>query len=122
MAFGFAALFLAAIGLYGVMSFSVTRRSHEMGVRMALGARGEQLVWLVLKKGVVQLTIGLGIGLGLAALATSPLQFILFGVQARDPVVFGAVVATLALIGLAASFIPARRVTRVDPVIALGAE
>jgi len=122
MAFGFAALFLAAIGLYGVMSFSVTRRSHEMGVRMALGARGEQLVWLVLRKGVVQLAIGLGIGLGLAALATRPLQFILFGVQARDPVVFGAVVATLALIGLAASFIPARRVTRVDPVIALGAE
>ena len=122
MAFGFAALFLAAIGLYGVMSFSVTRRSHEMGVRMALGAQGEQLVWLVLKKGVVQLTIGLAIGLGLAALATRPLQFILFGVQARDPAVFGAVVATLALIGLAASFIPARRVTRVDPVIALGAE
>jgi predicted permease len=122
MAFGFAALFLAAIGLYGVMSFSVSRRSHEMGVRMALGAQGEQLVWLVLRKGVVQLAIGLGIGLGLAALATSPLQFILFGVQARDPAVFGAVVATLALIGLAASFIPARRVTRVDPVIALNAE
>jgi len=122
MAFGFAALFLAAIGLYGVMSFSVTRRSHEMGVRLALGAQGGQLVWLVLKKGVVQLAIGLGIGLGLAALATRPLQFVLFGVEARDPVVFGAVVATLALIGLAASFIPARRVTRVDPVIALGAE
>jgi ABC-type antimicrobial peptide transport system permease subunit len=122
MAFGFAALFLAAIGLYGVMSFAVTRRSHEMGVRMALGAQGGQLVWLVLKKGVVQLAIGLAIGLGLAALATRPLQFILFGVEARDPAVFGAVVATLALIGLAASIIPARRVTRVDPVIALGAE
>jgi len=122
MVFGFAALFLAAIGLYGVMSFSVTRRSHEMGVRMALGAQARQLVWLVLRKGVVQLAIGLGIGLGLAALVTSPLQFILFGVQARDPAVFGAVVATLALIGLAASFIPARRVTRVDPVIALNAE
>jgi ABC-type antimicrobial peptide transport system permease subunit len=93
-----------------------------MGVRLALGAQGGQLVWLVLKKGVVQLAIGLGIGLGLAALATRPLQFVLFGVEARDPVVFGAVVATLALIGLAASFIPARRVTRVDPVIALGAE
>jgi putative ABC transport system permease protein len=122
MVFGFAALFLAAIGLYGVMSFSVTRRSHEMGVRMALGAQGRQLVWLVLKKGVVQLGIGLGIGLGLAVLATRPLQFILFGVQARDPAVFGAVVVMLALIGLAASFIPARRVTQVDPVIALGAE
>ena len=122
MAFGFAALFLAAVGLYGVMSFSVTRRSHEMGVRLALGARGEQLVWLVLKRGVVQLAIGLVIGLGLAALATGPLQFILYDVQARDPAVFGVVAAALALIGLAASFIPARRVTRVDPVIALNAE
>ena len=122
MAFGFAALFLASVGLYGVMSFSVTRRSHEMGVRMALGAQGGQLVWLVLRKGLVQLAIGLGIGLGLAALAAGPLQFILYEVQARDPAVFSAVVATLALIGVAASFIPARRVTRVDPVIALGAE
>jgi putative ABC transport system permease protein len=122
MAFGVSALFLAAIGLYGVMSFSVTRRAHEMGVRMALGAQGEQLVWLVLKKGVAQLTIGLAIGLGLATLATRPLQFILFGVQARDPAVFGAVVAALAVIGLGASFIPARRVTQVDPVIALNAE
>ena len=122
MVFGFAALFLAAVGLYGVMSFSVTRRSHEMGVRMALGARGGELVWLVLKKGIVQLAIGLAIGLGLAALATRPLQFILYNVGARDPAVFGAVAATLALVGLAASFIPARRVTRVDPVIALNAE
>ena len=122
MVFGVAALFLAAVGLYGVMSFSVARRSHEMGVRMALGARGGELVWLVLKRGVVQLAIGLGIGLGLAALATRPLQFILYNVGARDPAVFGAVAATLALVGVAASLIPARRVTRVDPVIALNAE
>jgi len=122
MGFGFAALFLAAVGLYGVMSFSVTRRSHEMGVRMALGARSGQLVWLVLRKGVVQLGIGLGIGLGLAALASGPLQFILFGVRARDPAVFGAVVTALALVGIVASYVPARRVTRVNPVTALNAE
>jgi putative ABC transport system permease protein len=104
------------------MSFSVTRRQHEMGVRMALGAQGEQLVWLVLRKGVGQVTIGLAIGLALAVLATRPLQIILYEVQARDPVVFGVVALSLALVGVSASLIPARRVTRVDPVIALTAE
>jgi len=120
--FGMAALFLASVGLYGVMSFSVTRRTREMGVRMALGARNEQLVWLVLRRGVVQLAVGLTIGLALAGLATTPLQFILYGVRARDPAVFGAVVASLAIVCLAASYIPARRVTGVDPVIALSSE
>jgi ABC-type antimicrobial peptide transport system permease subunit len=79
-------------------------------------------VWLVLRKGVVQLAIGLAIGLALAALAAGPLQIILYQVQARDPVVFGGVAATLALVGFAASFIPARRVARVNPVVALNAE
>jgi putative ABC transport system permease protein len=120
--FGLAALFLAAVGLYGVMSFSVTARTHEMGVRLALGAPGFGLIWLVLRKGVVQLAIGLAIGLALAALAAGPLEIILFQVQARDPVVFGVVAATLALVGLAAAFIPARRVARVDPAEALNAE
>jgi putative ABC transport system permease protein len=122
MVLGFAALFLAAVGLYGVMAFAVTRRAHEMGVRMALGADGGQLVWLVLRRGVVQLGVGLAIGLGLAILAAQPLQFVLYGVRARDPAVFAAVVTALALVGLAASLVPARRVTRVDPVIALNAE
>jgi len=120
--FGFAALFLASVGLYGVMSFAVTRRTHEMGVRMALGADGSQLVWLVLRKGVVLLAIGLAIGLAIAALAAGTLVVALFGVQPRDPVVFGAVVASLALVGLAATLVPAHRVTRVNPVVALGAE
>ena len=120
--FGLAALFLAAVGLYGVMSFSVTARTHEMGVRLALGAPGRGLIWLVLRKAVVQLAIGLVIGLALAALAAGPLQIILYQVEARDPAVFGGVAAVLLLVGLAASFIPARRVTRVDPVVALGAE
>jgi predicted permease len=122
MAFGAAALFLAAVGLYGVMSFAVARRTHEMGIRMALGAGTSQLVGLVMRKGVVQLVVGLSIGLGLAVLTAGPLQIILFEVNARDPVVFGAVVATLAVIGLLASFVPARRVTKVDPVAALTPE
>jgi putative ABC transport system permease protein len=122
MVLGFAALFLAAVGLYGVMSFSVSRRSHEMGVRMAMGAEGRQLVRLVLRRGVVHLGVGLAIGLTLAGLATKPLQVVLYDVDARDPLVFGVVVAALALVGIAASLVPAWRVTRVDPVVALTAE
>ena len=122
MVLGFAALFLAAVGLYGVMSFAVSRRSHEMGVRMAMGAEGRQLVRLVLWRGILQLGIGLGIGLFLAILSTTPLQLVLYDVQARDPLVFALVVATLALVGVVASLVPAWRVTRVDPVVALNVE
>jgi hypothetical protein len=119
MAFGFAALFLAAVGLYGVMSFAVAQRTQEMGVRMALGAQGRQLIALVMRKGALQLAVGLVIGLGLAVLVAGQLQIILFEVDARDPVVFAVVIATLAFAGLLASFLPARRVTTVDPVTAL---
>ena len=122
MAFGFVALFLAAVGLYGVMSFAVTQRRTEMGVRMALGAQTNSLVGLVMRKGAIQLAIGLVIGLVLALLTAKPLEIVLYGVNARDPMVFGVIVATLTITGLAASFIPARRVTRVDPATALHAE
>ena len=122
MAFGAAALFLASVGLYGVMSFAVARRTQEMGIRMAMGAQGSELVKLMMKKGIVQLGVGLVIGLGIAVLAAGPIQIVLFEVNARDPMVFGAVVATLGGVGLLASFIPARRVTTVDPVTALTPE
>ncbi len=107
MAFGAVALFLASVGLYGVMSFVVARRTQEMGIRTAMGAKGGELVKLMLKKGVVQLAIGLVIGLGIAALAAGPLQFVLFEANPRDPFVFGAVVVTLSAVGVLASFIPA---------------
>jgi putative ABC transport system permease protein len=119
MAFGFAALFLAGVGLYGVMSFAVAQRTQEMGVRMAHGAQARQLIALVMGRGARQLGIGLGIGLALAVLAAGQVQVLLFEVDARDPVVFGAVLVTLAASGFMASFIPARRVTKVDPVTAL---
>jgi predicted permease len=119
MVFGFTALFLAAVGLYGVMAFAVVQRTPEMGVRMAHGAEGRQLIALVMRKGATQLVVGLGIGLGLAVLVAGQLQMLLFEVNARDPIVFATVVATLAVAGLLASFIPARRVTKVDPVTAL---
>jgi ABC-type antimicrobial peptide transport system permease subunit len=122
MAFGICALLLAAAGLYGVMSFSVTQRAREMGVRSALGAQGLQLIVLVMRKSIVQLAIGLFLGLGLALLASGALQPVLYHVNPRDGAVFAAVVATLALASLIASFLPARRVTKIDPVLALAAE
>jgi predicted permease len=122
MVLGLAALFLSAVGLYGVMSFAVTQRTQEMGVRMALGSPGSRLVGLVMRRGLIQLTIGLGLGLCFGVLAAGPLQMLLFEIDARDPMVFGMVAATLAATGLLASLIPARRVTRVDPVTALTPE
>lgn len=122
MAFGFCALFLAAAGLYGVMSFAVTQRTREMGVRSALGARGAQLILLIMKKSVVQLAIGLFLGLALALLASGGLQPVLYRVHPRDTMVFATVAVTLAVASLIASFLPARRVTKIDPVLALGSE
>jgi len=120
--FGLSALLLASMGLYGVISFSVARRAREMGVRMALGAVGSQLVWLVLRKGAALLAIGLAIGLALAVPTAGTLSVFLFQVEPRDPLVFGAVVATLVGVGLLAAYVPARRVTKVNPVVALSAE
>lgn len=122
MTFGFCALFLAAAGLYGVMSFAVTQRTREMGVRSALGAQGAQLVLLVMRKSVLQLAIGLALGLLLAWGASNALQPVLYHVHPRDSAVFAAVVGTLAIASLVASFLPARRVTRIDPVLALSGD
>jgi predicted permease len=122
MIFGFCALFLAAAGLYGVMSFAVTQRTREMGVRSALGAQGTELIVLVMRKSVVQLGVGLVLGLGLALLASDKLQPVLYHVNPRDVVVFSGVIVTLAAAALLASFLPARRVTRIDPVVALAVE
>ena len=122
MAFGCCALFLASAGLYGVMSFAVTQRRREMGVRSALGASGRVLVLLIMKKSVAQLAAGLALGLGLALLASGALQPILYHVNPRDGMVFVAVAATLAAVSLAASFLPARRVTKIDPALALSSD
>ena len=122
MAFGVCALFLAAAGLYGVMSFAVTQRTRELGVRSALGAQGQQLILLIMRKSVVQLAIGLFLGLVLAVFASGALQPVLYHVDPRDAAVFAAVVATLAVASLVASFLPAWRVTKIDPALALAAE
>ncbi len=119
MTMGFVALFLAAIGLYGVMSFSVSRRTREIGVRMALGAEPGDVVLLVLRQGGAQLAIGLVLGVAGALAVSGLLANFLLGVNPRDPLTFGGIVVVLTATGLLASWIPARRATRVDPAVAL---
>ncbi len=122
MIFGAVALFLASVGLYGVMAFSVGRRTSEVGIRMALGAEGGQVLSLILKQGAVQTALGVVLGFGLAVLVARTLRLVLFEVSPNDPSVFGIVAVVLLATGLAASLIPARRATRVDPVVALRSE
>ncbi len=119
MAFGFAALALATIGLYGVMSFSASNRTREIGVRMALGAGARNVLMLILRQGAIQLAMGLTLGLGLALLLARSLTLVLFNVEPWDPTIFVTVMIALSLSGLTASFIPAKRATRVDPMEAL---
>jgi predicted permease len=119
MVFGGAALFLAAVGLYGVMSTSVRQRTREMGVRMALGAQVGDVRGLVMRQGLVQLGIGLVLGLLLALGLSNLLQMLLFEVNPRDPAIFLAIGAVLTTTALVACLIPAVRATRVDPMDAL---
>jgi putative ABC transport system permease protein len=119
MIFGSVALFLAAIGLYAVMSSSVSRRTREVGVRMALGAQRGDVLRLIFRQATVQIGVGLTLGLALAAAISRLLAILLFDVEPRDPVTFGAVIIVLALTGAAATFLPARRAMRVDPQVAL---
>jgi predicted permease len=119
MVFGFVALFLAAVGLYGVMSASVSNRTSEMGIRMALGAQGGDVLRLVMKQGAIQVGIGMALGLALAALLSRGLELVLFQVEPWDPFVFALIAVVLAAVGMLASYIPALRATRVDPAVAL---
>ena len=125
--FGVVAFVLSAVGLYGVMSFSVNQRTQEFGIRMALGADAARIFKMVMTQGAWQLLIGLTLGIGFAAiflgvLAAAALQNILFKVNALDPFIYTTVAALLTAVAAASCFVPARRATRVNPMIALRAE
>jgi len=117
--FGCAALVLAAIGIYGLMAFSVQQRTHEIGIRMALGAERDRLRAMVIRQGIVLISVGSAIGLGAAFFMANLLASILFGVEPRDAAVFLVVPLVLAIVAVAAVFIPAHRASRVDPLAAL---
>ena len=118
-AFGGLALLLAGAGLYAVTATGVAQRTRELGIRIALGARANNVLGMILRQGVVQIVLGLVLGLGLAALISRGLRAMLFGVNPWDTSVFLAISAVMLACGLAASLIPATRATHVDPVIAL---
>jgi ABC-type antimicrobial peptide transport system permease subunit len=113
------AVTLAAIGIFGVLAYSVTRRTQEIGIRMALGARPAQVLRLVLGRSVALTLLGIALGLGGAAAVTRSLQGMLFGLTPLDPATYAAVAVTFALVAALASYVPARRATKVDPLIAL---
>jgi putative ABC transport system permease protein len=121
-AFALLALLLAAIGMYGVIAYSVAQRTHEIGVRMALGAERIDVLRLVLSEGMATAAGGVAVGLAGAAALTGAMARLLFGITARDPLTFGAGAAVLLTVAVLASVIPALRATRVEPVTALRAE
>jgi putative ABC transport system permease protein len=118
-AFAFIALALSAVGIYGVLGYFVSQRTREIGIRMALGARPADVVRLVLREGMAPVVAGAAVGIAAAALATGALRTMLFGVTPLDPVSFAAAPALLAAVALLACYLPARRATRVDPLVAL---
>jgi len=120
--FGFVALALAAVGLYGVIAYDIAQRTREMGVRVALGAQSADIRRLVLGQGMRVATLGAALGLIAAFIASRYVESLLFETPARDPVAFGTAAATILVVALIAALVPARRASRVDPVVALRSE
>jgi predicted permease len=118
-AFGLLALILAAVGIYGVMAYTTRQRTHEIAIRIALGAQRADVFWLVLGQGLLLTMTGLAAGIAVSLALTRYLKSVLFGVTATDVLTYAAVALLLCLVSLVACYIPARRATKVDPMVAL---
>jgi ABC-type antimicrobial peptide transport system permease subunit len=118
-AFGALATLLAAVGLYGVMSYAVARRTREIGLRMALGAARGSVVWLVMREVTLLVVVGLGVGLPLAVAFSRAVHSQLFQVSPADPATLAAASLTLAVVALLSGYLPAASASRVDPMLAL---
>ena len=117
--FGFVALMLAAVGVYGVIAYSVAERTHEIGIRIALGASRRDVAGMVMTQGTLMTAAGLALGLAGAVFTTRYLSTLLYGIAPRDPATLGGAAAMLGVVALTACYLPARRATRVDPMVAL---
>jgi putative ABC transport system permease protein len=122
VAFSLVALTLAAVGISGVVGFSVSQRTREIGIRMALGARKGDVIWLALRRSMIAALIGVGVGLAASFGLTRFLTGLLFEVKPMDPIVLGSAALILAGVALIACYLPARRAAKVDPMIALRCE
>jgi len=118
-AFAALALFLSSLGIYGVLAYDVSQRTREIGIRGAIGASRGQIVAMVVKQGLWKTGVGLVLGLLGAFLLTRYMQTLLFAVQPTDPIVYAAVSAMLIAVAMVASYLPARRAAKIDPLIAL---
>jgi ABC-type antimicrobial peptide transport system permease subunit len=120
--FGIIAVFLGCIGIYGLLSYSVARRTSEFGVRLALGARSHMLLWMVLRESILQLAFGLAIGVPLALSSTGILKSQLYELSPLDPTAISIAIAAVSVMTVVAAWLPARRATKIDPMQALRTE